>query len=72
MFIDSFDFNEDVDKVIIDVSEAQLWDDSAVGAMDKAESKFEQRGIKVEIRGLDKQSSILMDKIGGLSKASGH
>ncbi len=40
--------------------------------MDKAESKFEQRGIKVEIRGLDKQSSILMDKIGGLSKASGH
>ncbi|WP_407690422.1 hypothetical protein [Salipaludibacillus neizhouensis] len=56
----------------MDVSEAQLWDDSAVGAMDKAESKFEQRGIKVEIRGLDKQSSILMDKIGGLSKASGH
>ncbi|MGJ9385800.1 SulP family inorganic anion transporter [Salipaludibacillus sp. CF4.18] len=71
-FIASFDFNEDVDKVNIDVSKAQLWDDSAVGAMDKAESKFEQRGIKVEIRGLDKQSSILMDKIGGLSKASGH
>ncbi|MCD8511059.1 MAG: SulP family inorganic anion transporter [Bacillus sp. (in: Bacteria)] len=68
----TFNFNDDVKKVIIDVSEAHLWDDSAVGAMDKIEAKYEQKGIEVVIRGLDKESSRLMEKIGGLSKASGH
>ncbi|WP_419178076.1 SulP family inorganic anion transporter [Litchfieldia alkalitelluris] len=70
--LESFNFNDDVKKVIIDVSGAHLWDDSAVGAMDKIESKYEQKGIEVVIRGLNKESSLLMDKIGGLSKASGH
>ncbi|MBU9723659.1 MULTISPECIES: SulP family inorganic anion transporter [Bacillaceae] len=70
--VDSFNFNDEVKKVIIDVSGAHLWDDSAVGAMDKIEAKYEQKGIEVVIRGLDKESSRLMDKIGGLSKASGH
>lgn len=71
-FVDSFHFNDNVEKVIIDVSGAHLWDDSAVGAMDKVQAKFEQTGIQVNIRGLNKESSLLMDKIGGLSKASGH
>ncbi|UCZ53634.1 SulP family inorganic anion transporter [Bacillus shivajii] len=71
-FLDSVDFNEDVEKVVIDVSKAQLWDDSAVGAIDKIEMKFEQRDIKVEMKGLNSESSVLMDKVGGLSKASGH
>ena len=71
-FIESFDFNDDVEKVIIDVSGAHLWDDSAVGAMDKVQAKFQQREIEVNIRGLDKDSSLLMEKIGGLGKASGH
>ncbi|MBU9720812.1 MULTISPECIES: SulP family inorganic anion transporter [Bacillaceae] len=71
-FVASFDFNDNVEQVIIDVSGAHLWDDSAVGAMDKVQWKFEQKGIIVKVRGLDKESSHLMDKIGGLSKASGH
>lgn len=71
-FLASFHFNDEVKRVIIDVSEAHLWDDSAVGAMDKLQAKFEQKGVEVSIRGLNKESSRLMERIGGLSKASGH
>ncbi|MDG5787994.1 SulP family inorganic anion transporter [Evansella sp. AB-P1] len=71
-FLEKINYNDNVTKVIIDVSQAHLWDDSAVGAIDKIESKFEQRHVTVEIRGLNKESSKLLDKIGGLSKASGH
>ncbi|GAE31164.1 sulfate permease [Halalkalibacter hemicellulosilyticusJCM 9152] len=47
-------------------------DDSAIGALDKIESKFEQSSIKVTYVGLNRESEKLKDKIGGLSKASGH
>ncbi|ADU28579.1 SulP family inorganic anion transporter [Evansella cellulosilytica] len=71
-FLDKVNYNEDIEKVIIDVSKAHLWDDSAVGAIDKIEGKFEQKSIKVEIKGLNEESSVLLKKIGGLSKASEH
>lgn len=71
-FVEDLDFDADVKKVVIDLSNAHLWDDSAAGAIDKIEHKYEQRGVEVKITGLDKGSAELMDKIGGLSKASGH
>ncbi|WP_088036244.1 SulP family inorganic anion transporter [Evansella clarkii] len=71
-FVAQINYNDTVEKVIIDLTQAHLWDDSAVGAIDKIEYKYEQKGVEVEIRGLNKESSQLMKKIGGLSKASGH
>ena len=71
-FVAQINYNDSVEKVIIDVTHAHLWDDSAVGAIDKIEYNYEQKGVTVEIRGLNKESSQLMGKIGGLSKASGH
>ncbi|CAM3925262.1 SulP family inorganic anion transporter [Alkalicoccus chagannorensis] len=71
-YLDQINFDADVQKVTIDLSNAHLWDDSAVGAIDKTEHKFEQRHIEVAITGMNKESTKLMDKIGGLSKASGH
>lgn len=71
-FIDSFDFKDDVKEVEIDFSSAHLWDDSAIGAIDKVEMKYEQNGITVHLTGLNNESSLLMNKIGGLSKNSGH
>jgi SulP family sulfate permease len=71
-FLEKIDYNDNVDKVVLDISNAQLWDDSAVGAIDKIESKFEQRNIAVELIGMNKESNDLMNRIGGLSKASGH
>lgn len=71
-FIDSFDFKDDVKEVEIDFSHGHLWDDSAIGAIDKVEMKYEQNGVIVILTGMDKESSTLMKKIGGLSKNSGH
>nr|WP_280771348.1 SulP family inorganic anion transporter [Salipaludibacillus daqingensis] len=71
-FLDQINYDEDIHKVILDISDAHLWDDSAIGAIDKMEHKFEQRNIKMELKGMNKESTDLMDKIGGLSKASGH
>lgn len=71
-FIDSFDFKDDVKEVEIDFSRGHLWDDSAIGAIDKVEMKYEQNGVIVVLTGMDKESSTLMKKIGGLSKNSGH
>ncbi|WP_332689427.1 SulP family inorganic anion transporter [Halalkalibacter lacteus] len=71
-FVNKFDYRQDVRNVEIDLTNAHLWDDSAIGALDKIEGKFEQSGIKVEYVGLNSESEKLKDKIGGLSKASGH
>jgi SulP family sulfate permease len=71
-FLEKIDYNDNVDKVVLDISNAHLWDDSAVGAIDKIESKFNQRNIAVELIGMNKESNDLINRIGGLSKASGH
>lgn len=67
-----FTFNDSVKEVELDLSEAHLWDDSAIGALDKIETKFEQNNIKVVITGLNKESLQLKKRIGGLAKSSGH
>ncbi|MFD2046535.1 SulP family inorganic anion transporter [Ornithinibacillus salinisoli] len=70
--LEKMDFNDSVKEVEIDLSNAHLWDDSAIGVLDKIETKFEQNNIKVTYTGLNEESNHLKKKIGGLSKASGH
>ncbi|MFB4165600.1 SulP family inorganic anion transporter [Alteribacillus sp. JSM 102045] len=67
-----FKYNDEIKEVEIDLSEAHLWDDSAINALDKIETKFEQQEIKVTYAGLNPESKQLLNKIGGLTKASGH
>lgn len=77
-FVDSFDFREDVKEIDLDLTQAHLWDDSAVGAIDKVILKYHQNGIKVNLIGLNTESNKLVEKIaiynkpGGLDKAVGH
>ncbi|MBT2756883.1 SulP family inorganic anion transporter [Mesobacillus foraminis] len=77
-FVDSFNYKENVKEVILDLAQAHLWDDSAVGAIDKVVIKYHQNGIKVNLIGLNKESNRLMDKLavhnkpGGLEKVVGH
>lgn len=71
-FVEQLDYDVNAGHVILDVSNAHLWDDSAVGAIDKIQHKYGLRNIKVTITGLNKESSDLMEKIGGMSNASGH
>lgn len=61
-FVALFDFKEDIDVVEIDLSQAHLWDDSAVGAIDKIVMKYKDFGKEVKIIGLNEESSILVEK----------
>ncbi len=50
------------DHVIIDVSKAHFWDISAVGALDKVVERMRRSGRSVQVRGLNRASSDLVDK----------
>ncbi|MFB5661783.1 SulP family inorganic anion transporter [Alteribacillus sp. HJP-4] len=69
-FVKSFNYNENINKVTIDLTRAHVWDDSAVEAIEKIKTKFGQRDIAVTFKGINKESSQLMNKLDGLS--SGH
>lgn len=61
-FVAAFDFAEELDKVVIDVSNAHLWDISAVGALDKVVLKYRRHGIEVEVKGLNEASAHMLDR----------
>nr|BBJ05811.1 sodium-independent anion transporter [Marinobacter nauticus] len=63
-FIESFDFKEAVDNVVIDVSRAHFWDITAVAALDKAVVKFRREGAEVEVLGLNEASATIVDRFG--------
>ncbi|XJZ27961.1 SulP family inorganic anion transporter [Bacillota bacterium Lsc_1132] len=77
-FLNSFDYKEEVNEIDLDLSNAHIWDDSAVGAIDKVVIKYHQNGVKVNLKGLNTESDKLINKIavhnkpGGLEKVAGH
>ncbi|MCC5982742.1 MAG: SulP family inorganic anion transporter [Rhodobacteraceae bacterium] len=62
-FMAAFDFKEAPERVIIDVSRAHIWDISSVQALDMAVLKFRRDGAEVEIRGMNKASETIVDKL---------
>ncbi|MAM38393.1 MAG: sodium-independent anion transporter [Erythrobacter sp.] len=50
------------DHVVIDVRKAHFWDISAVGALDKVVERMRRNGRSVQVRGLNRASSDLVDK----------
>lgn len=68
-FVDAFDFSaEEVQHVTIDVSNAHLWDISAVGALDKVIMLFRQRGKVVDVIGLNQASASMIDRFASHDK----
>ena len=63
-FLDFFDYAEDVDRVVIDLSASHVWDGSAVAAIDKAVLRYRKRGVEVEVVGLNERSASLLDRLG--------
>ncbi len=62
--LQSFDYEIGRSKIVIlDLTESHLWDDSAVAAIDKIVLKFEEKGVQVDIIGLNKSSSDLIEKL---------
>ncbi|MBT2618992.1 MULTISPECIES: SulP family inorganic anion transporter [unclassified Bacillus (in: firmicutes)] len=62
-FVESFDFAVKHKNIIIDFSEAHIWDDSAVGAIDKVVLKYRENNNNVTIKGLDSASKRLVEKL---------
>ena len=77
-FTASFDFKEALDKVVIDLSRAHIWDISSVAALDMAVLKFRRDGATVEFRGLNEASETIVDRLamhdkpGALDQLSAH
>lgn len=61
-FIQSFDHVAEK-SIIINFENSQLWDESAVGAILKVKQKLEQKGITVDIQGLNSSSEQLYEKL---------
>lgn len=62
-FVAAFKFREEVQQVIIDLTNAHLWDQSAVDAVDKVVLRFRKRGVQVELMGLNEASATLLDRL---------
>ncbi|TBN08443.1 SulP family inorganic anion transporter [Agrobacterium cavarae] len=61
-FIHAFDFAEQADKIVINVSAAHLWDITAVGALDKVVLKYRNAGVEVVVTGFNKASADMVDR----------
>jgi SulP family sulfate permease len=77
-FNTAFDFREALEHVVIDVSQAHIWDISSVAALDMIVLKFRREGAEVEIIGLNQASETIVDKLaihdrpGALQQLMGH
>lgn len=63
-FTESFNFKEDLDNVVIDLSRAHFWDITGVAALDKVVIKFRREGIEVELVGMNEASATIVDRFG--------
>ncbi|WP_170977781.1 SulP family inorganic anion transporter [Blastococcus sp. CCUG 61487] len=52
-----FDYAEDPEEVVVDLSRAQVWDASTVASLDAITHKYATRGKRVEFVGLDEHST---------------
>lgn len=77
-FIESFNYEAQVREVKIDLSEARLWDESAVAAIDKVVLKFHKNGTSVQLIGASEKCHQLLEEValhnkkGGLEGLSAH
>ena len=63
--VHSFDYDDDVQRVVIDLTDAHVWDSSAVATLDAVVHKFEARDIEVELVGLNDHSHQLHNGLTG-------
>lgn len=62
-FYQFFNFNEHIQSVEIDLSNAHIWDITSVNMLNSVVEKFEAKGIKTQLLGLNEASTILIDRI---------
>lgn len=62
--VSEFDFKEALQKVRIDLTRAHFWDITAVDALDRVVHKFRRNGIDVQVTGLNRASSTMVERYG--------
>ena len=63
--VHDFDLTEPVSKVIIDLTDSEVWDSSAVAILDQVVAKFTARGVDATITGLADHSAELHERLTG-------
>ena len=62
-FLAAFDFSVINQQIVLDFSEAHIWDDSAVGAIDKVMLKYRENENTVVLEGLNTSSKNIVEKL---------
>ena len=60
-----FEYADDPDRVVIDLSDSHIWDASTVAALDAIATKYERKGKTVEITGLNEASAERHGRLSG-------
>jgi len=66
-----FDYVDDPDLVVIDMTGSHIWDASTVAALDAIETKYHQHGKRVDIRGMNDASQAFHSRLAG-NLGAGH
>ncbi len=68
-FLQGFDLHDHPERITIDLSQAHIWDQSGVTALDQVIRKFRNGGSAVSVVGLNEESLDLFERIGGQESA---
>ena len=60
-----FEYADDPERVVIDMSGSHIWDASTVATLDSIKYKYERLGKQVEIMGLNEASTLLHERLAG-------
>lgn len=66
----AFDYADPTPKVVIDLTDAHVWDSSAVATLDTIVAKYEARGIVAEVVGRNVHSEALHTRLTGVSSGA--
>lgn len=61
-FAEAIDISENVQRIVVDVTEAHFWDISAIGAADQVVLKARRHGREVKFVGLNAASATMMER----------
>ena len=67
-FLQGFDIHEHPKNITIDMSNAHIWDQSGVTALDQIIRKLTIGGSEVKVIGLNKESINLFERLGGIEQ----
>jgi len=66
-----FDYVDDPERVVIDMSGSHVWDASTVAALDAITTKYERHGKRAEITGMNDSSAAMHGRLAG-NLGAGH